>query len=99
VSQPEDLAVNLLMSGMAVLSVGAMGQAEIPTSGRKKAENPAADVSLSIDLLQRIGIVDVRNESIKTKQATYRPELPGSIGVIGPAQAKYGPLPLWFLQY
>ena len=64
------------MSGMAVLSVGAMGQAKIPTSGRKKVENPAADVSLSINLLQRIGIVYVGNESIETKQATNRLNFP-----------------------
>ncbi|MGD0549250.1 MAG: hypothetical protein ABSA81_01725 [Candidatus Bathyarchaeia archaeon] len=83
--QPDDLGVDLLMSGMAVLSVGAMGQAKIPTSGRKKVENPTTDVSLSIYLLQRVGIVQVGNESIETKQATNRLEFPGSIGVIGPA--------------
>jgi hypothetical protein len=76
VGQPEDLAVNLLMSGMTVLSVGAMGQAKIPTSGRKKVENPATDVSLSIYLLQRIGIVHVGYESIETKQATNRLKFP-----------------------
>jgi hypothetical protein len=85
VDQPDDLGVDLLMSGMAVLSVGAMGQAKIPTSGRKKVENPATDVSLSIYLLQRIGIVYVGYERIETKQATNRLEFPGSIGVIGPA--------------
>jgi hypothetical protein len=76
VGQPEDLAVNLLMSEMTVLSVGAMGQAKIPTSGRKKVENPATDVSLSIYLLQRIGIVYVGYESIETKQATNRLKFP-----------------------
>jgi hypothetical protein len=76
VGQPEDLAVNLLMSGMTVLSVGAMGQAKIPTSGRKKVKNPATDVSLSIYLLQRIGIVYVGYESIETKQVTNRLKFP-----------------------
>jgi hypothetical protein len=85
VEQPEDLVVNRFMSGMAVLSVGAMGQAEVPTSRREKVENPAADVSLSTYLLQRIGIVYVGYESIETKQATNGLKFPGSIGVIGPA--------------